>query len=66
MMTAEQCVEKLIALGYDAFVDEEQHLPTLRLSAVEMRKKRKYEKLIASVGWCRSWGKQEVKKIDTP
>ena len=65
-MTAEQCVEKLIALGYDAFVDEEQHLPTLRLSGVEMRKKRKYEKLIASVGWGRSWGKQEVKKIDTP
>lgn len=65
-MTAEQCVEKLIALGYDAFIDEEQHLPTLRLSAVEMRKKRKYERLIASVGWNRSWGKQEVRKIDTP
>lgn len=60
-MTAEQCVEKLIALGYDASVDEEQHLPTLRLSAAEMRKRRKYEKLIASVGWCRSWGMREVK-----
>lgn len=60
-MTAEQCVAKLVALGYDAFVDEEQHLPTFRLTANEMRKNRKYTKLIAEVGWERSWGKVMVR-----
>ena len=59
-MTAEQCVAKLIERGYDAFVDE-QGLPTLRLNPNEMRKNRKYTKLIAEVGWQRSWGKVLVR-----
>lgn len=60
-MTAEECVELLIRLGYSAKINDEG-LPTIMCSEKEMAKRKKYARLMACIGWDRSWAREGVKQ----
>lgn len=60
MMTAEECVAAIRAFGYEAEVEE--GLPMFLLTEKQYKKGwRRYERMIRSLGWKRSWGMREVK-----
>lgn len=60
MMTAEECVDMLVRLGYKAEVND-RGLPTIICPLREMAKRKKYEKIMSLIGWNRSWARRGVK-----
>lgn len=59
-MTEVDFIEKLRERNIEAETDD-NGVVTMLLSETEFRKNRKYEKIVAQIGWERSWGKRIVK-----
>lgn len=61
-MKVETCVTIIKILGYNAEIDE-CGFPVFLLTEAQYKKGwRKYERIIRSLGWKRTWTMKEIKK----